>query len=167
MIKNKASINEWRAEWYKNYIDIEDDEDERVYPMNRIVLSGRLTKDPILRKTKSDVSVCSFRVAVKRPGTKDKTDFHNCIAWRETAEFICKYFSKGKWIEVDGKLINDTYKDGETTVQTSVVSCDNAFFGGSKKEDDSPSDSADENSEDHSEKTFHDLADDDGGELPF
>ena len=72
--------------------------------MNSISISGRLTKDPELRRTQSGTAVCSFSVAVDRPGVKDKTDFIDCVAWDKRAEFVSKYFLKGDPIEVNGVL---------------------------------------------------------------
>jgi len=75
---------------------------------NRCVLSGRLTADPELRQTQNGISVASFTIAVDRQYTpKDgerQADFIDIVAWRGTAEFVSKYFTKGKWIEVDGSI---------------------------------------------------------------
>ena len=82
--------------------------------LNRVVLMGRLTADPELKKTTSDLSVLSFTVAVERnySGNKDKqTDFINCVAWRQTAEFISRYFSKGKMIALEGSIQVRNYTD--------------------------------------------------------
>lgn len=81
--------------------------------MNNISLMGRLTADPELKQTQSDISVCQFCIAVSRPHTSDKTDFINCVAWRNTAEFISKYFCKGKMIAVNGVLTSRNYEDRE------------------------------------------------------
>ena len=169
MIEHEASVKEWRAEFYKNYIDLDDIEDEGRYQMNSLQISGRLTKDPVLRSTKSDIPVCTFRVAVKRPGTKDKTDFINCVAWRETAEFVNKYFSKGKWIECSGYVKNDTYKKNEEEVQTLVLDCKQVFFGGEKKADADASTAtyANENDDGAPDGGFHELNEEDPEELPF
>ena len=163
MIRNHASIAEWRVEWYKNYLDLDYIEDERKYPMNISAISGRLTKDPELRHTKSDVPVVSFRVAVRRPGSKENTDFINCVAWRDTAEFICKWFKKGQAIEASGYLKNDTYKKNDVEYQTQVLNCERIGFGSPKQSDEK----SESESEDTSE-SFHELSDEDvGDELPF
>ena len=84
--------------------------------LNKIFIIGRLTSDPELKKTPSDISVTSFTVAVNRPKNKDgeqQTDFINVVAWRNTAEFICKYFSKGSAILVEGTLQTRTCEDKE------------------------------------------------------
>ena len=83
---------------------------------NNVNLIGRITKDIELSKAKSDISVCNFTIAVDRPGTnKDNriTDFFECVAWRGTAENICKYFHKGDQIGVHGNLQNDEFEDKE------------------------------------------------------
>lgn len=83
------------------------------FNFNKVILGGRITADPELKTTASGVSVTSFSIAVKRKNTKeDKTDFINCIAWRNTAEFIQKYFSKGSSICVVGNLQTRTWEDG-------------------------------------------------------
>lgn len=88
--------------------------------MNSIVLMGRLTADPEIRMTKNDVKVCRFSVAVQRPHTKDKTDFFNCLAWRQTADFIENYFSKGKMICLQGYLQNSSYTDRQGNKKTAA-----------------------------------------------
>lgn len=83
--------------------------------MNRVILTGRLCDDPTLRQTQSNVSVCRFTVAVNRPYQKDKekqeADFINCTAWRNTAEFVSRYFKKGDPIEIEGSWRNNNYTD--------------------------------------------------------
>lgn len=84
--------------------------------MNKIYLIGNLTKDPELRKTPSDVSVCRFDLAVSRPANKDgerETDFFECTAWRGTAEAIAKYCKKGHKLCVEGRVQTRTYEDNE------------------------------------------------------
>lgn len=82
--------------------------------INRITLLGRLTKDPELHKTQSDVSVVSFTVAVPRPRVRDTTDFIECTAWRQAAEFLCEFGHKGSLVSVDGNLTQREFdnKDG-------------------------------------------------------
>lgn len=102
--------------------------------MNKVILLGRLTRDPELRTTPSGVSVTSFSIAVNRRFAKDQTDFINCVAWRQTAEFVSKYFAKGNMISVVGSLQTGRYeKDGQTHYTTDVV-VDEVYFTGSKAE---------------------------------
>ena len=70
--------------------------------MNVVAISGRITSDPELKQTQDGTSVCRFSVAVRRPNVKDKTDFIDCIAWRQKAEFVSRLFRKGQRIEVTG-----------------------------------------------------------------
>ena len=84
--------------------------------MNKVTLMGRLTADPELRKSQSGVSSVRFTVAVERRFADKNTgerqsDFISCVAFRQTAEFICRYFSKGKMIAVEGSLRNNNYQD--------------------------------------------------------
>lgn len=99
-----------------------------------MTIKGRLTANPEKKMTVSDVAVCDFTVAVNRRFNKDITDFINCQAWRNTAEFITKYFKKGQEILVVGELHIDRYeKDGETRYSTKV-SVEEVDFCGSKND---------------------------------
>ncbi|MBQ9898966.1 MAG: single-stranded DNA-binding protein [Ruminococcus sp.] len=110
--------------------------------MNKVILVGRLTADPELRQTQSGVSSCRFTVAVDRRFTDKNTgerqaDFITCIAWRQSAEFVSRYFSKGKMILVEGSLRNNNYQDRnhpDVTHYTTDVQVDNVEFVGSKGE---------------------------------
>lgn len=100
--------------------------------MNKVILKGRLTANPEIRNTQGGTTVCNFTVAVNRKFNRDVTDFINCEAWRQTAEFVSKYFSKGKEIALSGELHIDKYeKDGETRYSTKV-SVDEVEFCGNK-----------------------------------
>ena len=102
--------------------------------MNKVIIKGRLTATPELKTTPSDIYVTDFSVAVNRRFNKEQTDFINCQAWRQTAEFISKYFTKGQEILVIGELHIDKWdKDGETRYATRV-SVDDVEFCGSKAE---------------------------------
>lgn len=79
--------------------------------MNNICITGNLTRDVEVRSTQSGISVCSFTVAVKRPHTKDTTDFLNCTAFRQTADFLGKYASKGRKVGISGILTARNYED--------------------------------------------------------
>lgn len=93
---------------------------------NLVVLSGRLTADPELKTTPSGVSVCSFTIAVERrykQGEERQADFVNIVAWRQTAEFVSKYFSKGSMIGIEGSIQTRKYqdKDGKNRTAFEVV----------------------------------------------
>ena len=101
--------------------------------MNKVILKGRLTATQELQKTATDIYVTDFSVAVNRRFNKEQTDFINCQAWRQTAEFITKYFTKGQEILVIGELHIDKWdKDGETRYTTRIV-VDEVDFCGSKE----------------------------------
>lgn len=107
--------------------------------LNHIAIMGRLTKDPELRRTGTGVAVTSFTVAVDRDFKSDngekETDFINCVAWRQTGEFVSKYFSKGRMAVVSGRLQirSWTDKDGNKK-NTAEIVADNVYFGDSKNE---------------------------------
>ena len=107
--------------------------------LNHIVLMGRLTRDPELRRTSSGVAVASFSLAVDRDyaaqGAEKETDFVDIVAWRNTAEFVSKYFSKGRMAVVSGRLQIRNWQDKEGNNRTSwEVSADNVYFGDSKRD---------------------------------
>lgn len=82
--------------------------------MNKAILMGRLAADPELRRTPNDIAVISFTIAISRPFSKDgvqQTDWIDCVAWRQTAEFISRYFNKGKMIMIEGSIQTRTYED--------------------------------------------------------
>lgn len=108
--------------------------------LNHIVLMGRLTRDPELRRTGSGTAVASFTLAVDRDfsgkdGGEKETDFINVVAWRQTGEFVSKYFTKGRMAVVSGRLQIRKWQneDGENRYSTEVVA-DHVYFGDSKKE---------------------------------
>ena len=107
--------------------------------LNKVILMGRLTKDPELRNTPNGVSVASFTLAVDRnyakPGEDKETDFINIVAWRNTADFVSKYFTKGQLVAVCGKLQVRSWEDtsGQKRYATDVVA-DEVFFAESKKD---------------------------------
>lgn len=110
--------------------------------MNKVILMGRLTADPNLNQTQSGISSCRFSIAVNRQFVNKQTgeretDFINCVAWRQTAEFINRYFKKGSMICVEGTLRNNNYQDRkhpDVTHYTMDVLVDNVEFTGSKAE---------------------------------
>ena len=108
--------------------------------LNHITIMGRLTRDPELRRTGSGIAVASFTVAVDRDfggrdGGERETDFIDCVAWRNTGEFVSKYFTKGSMAVVSGRLQirSWTDKDGNKR-RTAEVVADNCYFGDSKRE---------------------------------
>lgn len=119
--------------------------------LNKVILMGRLTRDPELKTTASDISVCSFTVAVDRrfqkSGEERQADFINVVAWRQNAEFVSRYFSKGRMINVVGSLQTRTYDDaeGKKRYVTEVVA-DEINFCGDKKTDSQSNDSFDNDS---------------------
>ena len=152
--------------------------------LNHITIMGRLTRDPELRYTQSQTPVASFTLAVdrdfgSRDGGEKQTDFIDCVAWRQTAEFVSKYFTKGSMAVVSGRLqIRDwTDRDGGKRRSAEVV-VDNLYFGESRRRD---GDSGDSRSSSYSSygnsgsagkssapaaSAFAEL-DDGDGELPF
>lgn len=130
--------------------------------LNRIVLMGRLTRDPELRHTGNGTAVASFSLAVERD-FKDKssgqrvTDFIDVVAWRNTGEFVSNYFTKGRQAIVEGRLQMREWQDRDGNKRrTAEVVADNVYFADSNKREESQA----------AEPRFEELADDDG-ELPF
>lgn len=105
--------------------------------LNKVILVGRLCSDPVLKQTQSGIPCCRFRIAVNRPYKKDQeqqADFINCTAWRGTAEFVSRYFSKGKIIILDGSLRNNDYTDSNGVKHYGMdVLVDSVSFGESKQ----------------------------------
>ena len=106
--------------------------------LNCITIMGRLTRDPELRRTGNGIAVASFTVAVDRDFAQDgkkETDFVDCVAWRQTGEFVSKYFKKGSMIVVKGRLQirNWNDKDGNKRKSAEVVA-DNCYFGSTKSD---------------------------------
>ena len=133
--------------------------------LNKVVLMGRLTKDPEMRYTQAQTAVTSFSLAVERDaksrdGDKE-VDYINCVAWRSSAEFVEKYFHKGSMAVVAGRLQirNWQDKDGNNRQSAEVV-VDNIYFGDSKRSDDS-------NTPPLTGSTFKELEDDSHEDLPF
>ena len=134
--------------------------------LNKVILMGRLTRDPELRRTGSGTAVTGFSLAVDRDfkgqnGEKE-TDFIDVVAWRNTAEFVSKYFTKGRMAVVEGRLqVRDwTDKDGNKRRSTEVIA-ESVYFGDSKKAESAPQ---------YAEPGQHggDFAEiGDDGELPF
>ena len=106
--------------------------------INKAILMGRLTRDPELRHTGSGTPVCSFSIAIDNGyGENRNTDFINCVAWNKTAEFVEKYFTKGRMIIVIGRIQTRTWEgqDGKKNYATEVVASE-VSFGESKRSSD-------------------------------
>ena len=139
--------------------------------LNRIIIMGRLVRDPELRSTQSSKSVTNFTLAVdrdfadKQSGEK-ATDFIDCVAWGKTAEFVSKYFAKGRMAVAEGRLQIREWKDKDgNNRRTAEIVAENVYFGDSKK-DDGGSFGATYN--DQPVGGFTEIADgDDGDGLPF
>ena len=149
--------------------------------LNKIIVMGRLTKDPELRQTNSGVAVVSFTVAVDRDftpkdGSGRETDFIECVAWRQAAEFVSKYFSKGRMAVVIGSLqIRDwTDKEGNKR-RTAEIVAENVYFGDSKRDGgQAPASQAGGNTQTNQgavgntyQEPFPDFPDVDPNECPF
>ena len=151
--------------------------------LNHITIMGRLTRDPELRYTQSQTPVASFTLAVdrdfgSRDGGEKQTDFIDCVAWRQTAEFVSKYFMKGSMAVVSGRLQIRDWTDRDGKRRSAEVVVDNMYFGESRRRD---GDSGDSRSSSYSSygnsgsagkssapaaSAFAEL-DDGDGELPF
>lgn len=137
--------------------------------LNRVVLQGRLVADPELRHTQNSTAVATFRLAVDRD-FKDKStgerkaDFINVIAWRQTGEFVSRYFTKGRMAIVEGRLQSRSWeeKDGTKRYATDVVA-DAVYFGDSKKPEEH---GTYQKEPEYQEPELTDM-EEDGDELPF
>lgn len=128
---------------------------------------GRLTADPELKTTPSGISVTSFSLAIDRKyakqGEERKTDFINIVAWRQRAEFICKYFSKGQLVALDGSIETRSYVDKNGNNRTAFeVVAENVYFTGDKR---NSQQSGNENAYSDSTDDFSEMSTD--GDLPF
>ena len=105
------------------------------FNINKVILGGRLTADVELKATPNGVAVCQFTIATNRKGKDAQTDFINCVAWRQTAEFISKYFAKGSSICIVGNIQTRSWtdKDGGKRFATEVI-VDEALFVDSKSD---------------------------------
>ena len=140
--------------------------------LNKIVLQGRLSKNPELRHTQGGNPVVSFRLAVDRDFKDKQTgekaiDWIDVVAWRNTAEFVSRYFTKGRMAVVEGRLqMRDwTDKDGNKRTSAEVVA-DHIYFGDSQRSGDPSNTSGDYGAPEPQQDDFSELADDDG-KLPF
>ena len=133
--------------------------------LNKIIMMGRLTRDPELRKA-GETPVCSFSIACDRDfksksGEKE-TDFVDVVAWRATAEFVSKYFTKGRMVVVEGRLQNRDWTDKEGNKRrTTEIIANNVYFGDSKPATQS------EDAAEPPEDFVPDFNEGEDGELPF
>lgn len=147
--------------------------------LNRIIIMGRLVRSPELKTTQSGTSVTSFTLAVDRD-FKDResgeksTDFIDVVAWRHTAEFVCKYFSKGRMAVAEGRLQIREWKDKDgNNRRTAEVVAESVYFGDSKRDGESgnaPSYSAPAYGGSYGAPAgggFSEIADDQDGDIPF
>ena len=137
--------------------------------LNHVILQGRLTKAPELRQTQGGVSVTTFTLAVERDfksnGQKE-TDFINCSAWRQTAEFLSRYFGKGRMVLLEGRIEVRPYQDKDGNKRTAWdVVADRVYFGDSKRE--STEDYTRQVLPDKPQEQNFEYLDDDQTELPF
>ena len=103
------------------------------FNLNKVILGGRLTADPELKQTPQGVAVTSFSIAVNRKGKEAQTDFINCVAWRQTADFICRFFKKGSSICISGSVQTRSYEDKQGVKRTvTEIIADEAYFVDSK-----------------------------------
>lgn len=138
---------------------------------NLVVLTGRLTADPELKTTANGISVTTFSIAVERryrSGEERQADFINIVAWRQSAEFITKYFKKGNMIGIEGSIQTRRYEDKNGNSRTAFeVVANNVQFVESKK-DSTPSGSPDAASFSNADvNDFSDLGDANDDDLPF
>ena len=117
--------------------------------LNKVIIMGRLTADPELRQTQSGVATCRFTVAVDRSfvkqGEERQADFITVVAWRQTAEFVCRYFGKGRMIAVEGNLKTSTYQNKtypDVTHYVTEVYADQVHFTGEKAAENAPNSNA-------------------------
>lgn len=131
--------------------------------LNKAIIMGRITRDLELRHTQKGTAVTSFSVAVDRDRKEDGTDFIDVTAWGKTAEFVCKYFGKGRMVLVDGRLQVKSWTDRDGNKRTSPeVVAEHIYFGDSKR----PESDSREPENIQPQPDFTEL-DDDDGEFPF
>lgn len=121
--------------------------------LNKIIVMGRLTKEPELRATQNQTAVASFTIACERDREKN-ADFIDCVAWRHTAKFVSKYFHKGQLVAVSGRLQSRKWEDRDNNKRTSwEVVAENVYFAESKQRSETT-------------QTFTEY-DDEDGDIPF
>ena len=141
--------------------------------INVVAIMGRLVADPQLRQTTTGKNVASFRIACDR-GRRDangqnQADFLDVVAWDRTAEFVCRYFSKGSLIAIDGRIQSRSYQDKNGNNRTAIeIVAQNVSFCGEKKQETKPFPPANENALNFAQGGNDDFAPvDDADDLPF
>jgi single-strand DNA-binding protein len=132
--------------------------------MNKVIIVGRLTKDPELKYTPGDgTAVCRFTVAINRQFKKDETDFINCVAFGKTGETIAQYFTKGRQIALAGNIRTGSYQaqDGTKMYTTNVIIENFEFVGNNSNNQSTWSE------QDNSDGSFEDMTPVDDGDMPF
>lgn len=140
--------------------------------MNKVILMGRLTRDPETRTTTGGTSVCSFSIAVDRSyvkqGEERQADFFNCVAWSKTGEFVSKYFTKGNKILLEGELQNNNYEDNNGTKHYSVnVNVGKVYFVESKNAGTGGGNNTNTSKQHENTEGFYPLDDPNEEPLPF
>lgn len=141
--------------------------------LNKAILMGRLTAEPELRQTANGTSVVSFTLAVDRSyarqGEERQTDFINIVAWRQTAEFVAKWFHKGQLVAVSGRIQTRNYEDKQGNKRTATdIVADEVFFAESKRDSQPQYDRSQPSREPQMPVEFEDFEEvDDDGDLPF
>lgn len=137
--------------------------------LNKVILMGRLTADPELKHTPSNVAVCTFSLAVNRRFNRNETDFIDIVTWRQQAEFVSKYFSKGQQMALVGALQTRTWEDKNGNKRKSVeVVADEVYFADSKRTSGNNSSREEALPFDFSAgNAFSEIEDEDDGNLPF
>jgi single-strand DNA-binding protein len=136
------------------------------FNLNKVILGGRMTADPELKQTPQGIAVTSFSIAINRKGKDAQTDFVNCVAWRQTADFICKYFKKGSSICISGSIQTRSWNDQQNNKRyaTEVVA-EEAFFVDSKTDVAVPAYGDAPAFQTQQEPKFEEISNDD--DLPF
>ena len=134
--------------------------------MNSVTMIGRLTKEPELRRTGNGTACCSFSLAVKRPRAKDTTDFHDFVAWQQSAEYLCQYGHKGDIVAVTGYLTTRGWEDREGNKRKAIeVTCDSIELLSSKRNSEAGGNTT-QNASHGQQQSFEPITDPDV-KLPF
>lgn len=141
--------------------------------LNKVVVMGRITHDLEIKKTNSGVSVCSFSIAcdrdiVNKQSNERETDFFDVTAWRSTADFVGKYFGKGRMIVVVGRLQKHNYTDKDGNKRSAVdIIAENVYFGDSRKDGENPANTSAPTYTAPAAQDIGGIADNNEDDLPF